>query len=136
MADISGLNPATTYIWRVRAVCNGDGLGKSAWSLNKKLKTGLPVSLLQLNENEGFSDQPLPSPVPNEPLKLYPNPALNTIHIQVIYPGEYRLLNSAGNLLKQWQLAAGLVEISLVSFGPGVYLMQMPDGRIQKFVKL
>lgn len=136
MADLSGLNPATTYLWRVRAVCNEVGLGKSAWSVTKKFKTAIPKLLLQLNENEGHSEQHLQPELINETLQLYPNPALNTINIQVIYPGEYQLLNSAGNLLRKWHLEAGLIEISLEKLGSGVYMVQMPDGRVQKFVKL
>lgn len=107
--EASGLNPATTYYWRVRY---NDGSVYSDWSETWKFEvseTGVGI-----DENTLVDD-----------VKLYPNPAQNqaTIESNVVI-SSVQIMDYTGRiLLSQSNVNATQQQLDLTNLGAGMYLV-------------
>jgi hypothetical protein len=72
---------------------------------------------------------------PSSKIKLFPNPALHSINIEVEKQGIYSIVSVLGERLQSFQLNGGRHSIDLHQLPSGLYFLQSEDGESLKFVK-
>ena len=64
---------------------------------------------------------------------LYPNPASDKIYLKDAKFTSYKILDLAGRIVKDGRFNAG--EVSIETLPNGLYIMELEDGRKQRFIK-
>lgn len=126
---VTGLQPSTSYHWRVKANCSG-------YSGNKLLTT--PAGLSAPENTEGMPNLTLSY------FQLYPNPASESLMLNYtgdIFPNsEIVVTDVAGRIVLRQSLTEQLQTLHISQLQAGTYLLSLMEGekRVEtvKFVKM
>jgi hypothetical protein len=66
--------------------------------------------------------------------KVYPNPAVNVLHIETQKAGEFKLFNTLGEEVKREHLLPGQNAISVANFPNGIYLYSVDGATFKRIV--
>lgn len=129
VVKITGLQPNTTYQWKVRSFCDAPNPPESAFSGKKKFTT-LPQKLL--------------TEVAITTMATFPNPATDIVNIQITMPESGLLTLHVFNLLGQQQMSKAIdaeqgensLSVDVSSWPRGIYLVEANMGNEQKVARL
>lgn len=126
---LTGLLLSTSYEWKVATKCSTNIF--AAFSAKSSFTTA----------GAKFSNEPVHSPV--ESLSVYPNPAMENIHVELFCEkdgnGFLQLFNNIGQLMysRNIVIADGMYtdQINMADYVPGLYLVRIETGDIIKTSK-
>lgn len=65
---------------------------------------------------------------PRLSLRAFPNPTTDWVQVTLPAPGQVRLLNNSGQVVRELAAAAGQLRVSLANLPKGMYRLQWSDG--------
>lgn len=71
----------------------------------------------------------------NEPLKVYPNPSTDLLHIVANEPCEVKILNSFGQEIEHKTIHEKVI-LDLHNYPVGMYFILSSEGKVERFVKI
>ncbi len=107
----SGLEPNTTYYWRVAA---GNACYQTQWSVLRDFTTGSAVTAENVRTGS---------------FRVYPNPAREQVHVECTLPvsGNYlvRIYDRAGRLVLSEEHMPGTLKLEVGTFRRGLYFVEI-----------
>lgn len=123
VASVSGLEPATSYIWRVRKKCGDEDYSDWAESTFQTLAVGI-------GSHDAAGN-----------MMLHPNPAASYVDIGFsgdLRPGVLSVYDACGKWMQTVKTAGNTVRIDVSGYAPGLYFVRAstPKGMLARpFVK-
>lgn len=116
---INGLQPSTSYHWRIKANCS--------FYSNSKLLTTLSNSPEQGTE-QTFGE-PSITYAAADLVEIYPNPAMDVVYLKQNFSdfveGKVQLVNATGQVMFTENLSSGTLEIRVHDWPEGIYFLSV-----------
>ncbi|KAA3645132.1 MAG: T9SS C-terminal target domain-containing protein, partial [Bacteroidetes bacterium] len=124
---LTGLNPATTYEWQVKTVCEYGTSSGTRWSGTQTFTTGLTPLRIKFSENKDVNEIEL---------SIYPNPNNGSFNFELNnngkVNGQIQVYDVVGKLVYQEniQSESGIVikQIDLNVDAQGIYFLKFSNG--------
>lgn len=103
---ITGLTPGTAYQVYVRGACTSTST--SSWTGPTAFNTSIGIDDLE-----------------NEPIKIYPNPAIELLNIELLNQGNLTILDALGRIVLETHLTEGQNKIDVSGLTAGWYTLNI-----------
>lgn len=108
--NFTGMDPGTTYFWRVRGKVNNQFVGP--WSDVWRFST--EPNLTSINNIAPLSS-----------VQIYPNPANEVLNIDCPTEGDIKIYSNKGELVYSSEFQSGKLEINTSDFASGLYTLMI-----------